>query len=313
MTSKSSVKTMSLKNAMLVSVSLTTFGNHRKDKAAAGTVAKAHQLDSDEVVRVYYSLFGETEDYSNVRAASLAIRNYVESVTSPWVYRGIRIIATDLLPDFKAQIQRLELNLASKLEKMLKNYDSLLAEAQSRLKDLYNADKYPSPDVLKNAFSVRLHYMPMPVASTITLTGMSEEEIEQFRLQFKRDSAEAYNRAHKATWEQASQHIERLYKALESNHRAVRRDTITGMESKLVELARVSIVEDACFDSLVETLKSTLKHADPAELKKDDAARGALMKDLKNMLEFIQEACAISEQDVVDLTDAHFAEPSKAA
>jgi hypothetical protein len=292
---------LTLRNAILVAYNLATFGNHRKTATAASTVEEVYNTN-EGAVRVYYSLFGETREYQAVRKALNLLRRHIDSNTSAWLHRGVRVIATDVLQDFRETLQRLELNLATEVEKMVQNLDALKAEAKERLGDLYNEEKYPSVDRVRAAFKLQMHYMPMPVASATTLMGLSDEEIEEFKVAFKRDSAEAYNSAHRETWLSAKRHIERMITNLQANKRALAQKTLDNLCQKLTDISRVSIVADPEFDVVITCINEVLSKVDPADIKKDDTARAALIARLNSVVEVIEESRLISEKDIVDLT-----------
>ena len=295
---------LTLRNAIMVTYNLAAFGNHRKTTQAASTVADVYNTNED-AVRVYYSLFGDTKEFKDVRGALNALRRFIDAYTSPWLHRGVRVLSVEVLAEFRKNLQRLELDLATAVQKMINNFEGLRQEAQERLGDLYDESKYPDKEKLQNAFKLSMHYLPMPVASATTLMGLSDEQVEEFKVSFKRDSAEAYNNAHRETWMSAKNQIEKLINTLTDNKRAMRRDVLDKLCDRLSEISRLSLVNDPEFDVLVTCIQEVLSKVDPAGIKKDDAERHALLGRLKSLVELIDESRIISEKDIIDLSSTN--------
>ena len=183
-------------SAMLVNLTITEWTGKKKDAKASREITSRHGAAAyaAKVDKELLPNFKELKDLHNFVAAA---RKRHMQLTMPWGERGQRLLATAMLPEYKAWAEpttrtfyELRDAVASKYEWEVKK----VGAANSELGTLYNPNDYDSKGAIEGKFSITFDYNPIPAASDFRV-DVGKEALEE--LQASCDAA--YERVVEAT------------------------------------------------------------------------------------------------------------------
>ena len=152
-------------SAMLVNLTITEWTGKKKDAKASREITSRHGAAAyaAKVDKELLPNFKELKDLHNFVAAA---RKRHMQLTMPWGERGQRLLATAMLPEYKAWAEpttrtfyELRDAVASKYEWEVKK----VGAANSELGTLYNPNDYDSKGAIEGKFSITFDYNPKQV------------------------------------------------------------------------------------------------------------------------------------------------------
>lgn len=291
-------------NTVLLTLNISSFDPNCFDTDASKDVANQKGIESQEMCRVYKSLFPRNDEFKKIRATLSAIRQYHYLATHAWHIEGQRIIAVDRLSEYREHIATLTTALNEHVEAVAQKWNQLIEAARPRLGELFRLEDYPTADGFRDSFKVQYRVHPMPVANEMTLIGLSDNEIAQLHNQCQQDSASAYRKAHQAMWGDATDKLKNFIKLLADNKRAVSERSVQTVVSAMEDSVRYALVKDEQFQLALDSVSAAFITFDGQRLKVDDDARHKLLTELRSILSFLEDARDQALQDHFELSRA---------
>lgn len=224
--------------AMLVALTVESYGARREDKKISEDVARQHNAQGD--VGKYNKQLVDKKFLEPITKAVTALRQYHYTHTLPWLDNGLRIIPVGMYDTYKREIAQLVDAYETATRDFCARWDSeIIPDARKRLNGMFNLSDYPAD--VRARFQVRSRFLPIP-------------DVADFRVSIADSERQALAQQIEATMSDASQAAMRdLYERVSESvsHMA---DKLAGYRVVIGEDGK-SKTENAFRDSLVENLR----------------------------------------------------------
>ena len=152
------------KSAMLVSVSIVNGGllGERRDAVASSLVQNTYGVADRRTKASKYLIDRKHKAVKRVVAASQQVREVAYRYTMPWGDDKTRLLSIKLLDQFRFDLTKAIEELAEARENYILDFPALVSASERDLGELFDRSQYPSPDRVRDLFSTKVNYWPMP-------------------------------------------------------------------------------------------------------------------------------------------------------
>lgn len=149
--------------AVFLSLKVSILGNSRK------VSAQAVDVDADkEMLRVSKQLL-DSPEYEAIKSLAGVVRKTVKQLSLPadWLRSGMSLVPLPLVEKLDEKLAEYRTQLAGLVAKFCEMYEFRKADAEQRLKDLYNPEDYPAIDKVRGSFQIEHQYLSMNVPDSL--------------------------------------------------------------------------------------------------------------------------------------------------
>ena len=148
-------------SAMLVELQISTWTARKKDKRASTKVTDNNNAERGTAT-VNKKLLGKCNELDAIQkfAANARVTHY--GMTMPWSDLGQRLLTTEMYFDYHKVMTELQQEYEGLCNYFISNYSFEIAQAHSRLGNLFNHNDYPSPESIIDKFRFKIAYLPLP-------------------------------------------------------------------------------------------------------------------------------------------------------
>ena len=152
------------KSAMLVSVSIVNGGllGERRDNQASLLVENTYNIANRRTKASKYLIDRKHKSVRQVVAASQRVREIVYKYTFPWGDDKSRLLPVKLADNFRAKVETAIEELKETRENYIQHYPALVSASERDLGKLFDRSQYPPIDQIRNLFTTKLTYWPIP-------------------------------------------------------------------------------------------------------------------------------------------------------
>jgi hypothetical protein len=150
-------------SSMLVELGIGVWTGRRMDKRASEEVVAANHADKG-VARVTKSLLGACDELDALVKFSANVRNIHYNSTLPWSDMGPRLLPTPRYFAYHKNMSALQTEFFRMVDAFIDAYDLEVAAAQAKLGNLFDVREYPNASELRQKFSFKFNYIPLPDA-----------------------------------------------------------------------------------------------------------------------------------------------------
>lgn len=258
-------------SAVLVELNISVWPASKIDRettdqvnANAGAVRGATQTKKN--------LFAGTSLRKDIEKLAARARLYHNQHTLPWADKGERLLPTKLFMDYKTAMNSYELEFDNLCTRFFSEYPRLVAEAQTNLGTLYNADDYPTLEDAKLKFGFRRTVKPVPEAGDFRLDVPAEDKRELVQL-FEQQQQEKLAEAVREPWERLYAELSAISKKLtdaEGDDKKRYHDTLVSNPLELCELlTKLNITNDPKLEEARKQLELTMLGVTMEGIKED--------------------------------------------
>lgn len=282
--------------AMLIKVSCGSWGSRRQSSELAAELAAAHGAQRDMVSASRDLVVKGT--LRSITSLSREINVWIYRNSLPWTDDGQRLLPSVNYEQTMSQLKKLIHDREDRVNELANRWPAVKAEAKHRLGDLYNDDDYPTPEVLRAAFEVKVSILPVPSSDDFRVNVGSEAERARLA-QMVDDEVQAkmadiirspYKRINKVV----SKLVERLnvYEPANDDEKAkgVFRDTLVENIRDLLEtLPSLNITDDPEMAQVTQDIRDQLCVADAGLLRESPELRQAVKEKAEEILDKARE------------------------
>jgi hypothetical protein len=260
-----SIKSELLKNSVAFSMSFRRWGNLRranKDEIQTGA--------DKAMMRVSKKLVSSAE-YDSIVKLQNRSRRWVEDNSVPsFFHRGVYLIATNSVERVERYLEKARTAMDGMVDEFITTYREQIVDARELLGPQFNQNDYPSPDYLKNRFSIDWKYMAFDVPD-----NLSEEMFRAEKKKAERVWAEATDSIKNCLRESFLTLINRATDKLVvqpgEKPKVFRDSLMNNIQEFFDTFSNRNIVNDTELGELVTKARSIL--VDPKLLRKDVSVR----------------------------------------
>jgi hypothetical protein len=223
-------------SSMLVELGIGVWTGRKQDKRASEEVVAANNADKG-VARVTKSLLGNCDELDALVKFAANVRNIHYNSTLPWSDMGPRLLPTPRYFAYHKNMSALQAEFARMVDAFIAAYDLEVAAAQAKLGDLFDVSEYPNAADLRQKFSFKFNYIPLPDAGDWRL-DIGNEALASLQEQYQAHYAGQLDTAMRDIWQ-------RLYKTL---------STLSAQLSDKTEDGKTPRIFASVFDRMQEVL-----------------------------------------------------------
>jgi hypothetical protein len=278
------------KKAMLVQLSVGCWQARKHDRKASAKTEQAHDSKIG-TVRVTKALIRK-EAINKVASQYRAVKQYFNDHTRPWA-KGIGLLKNTAYDEFVKQMAVLKQNAEMAVEDFIPLYPDLYEEARQDLGKMFNPEDYPIPEQIRNKFSIRIKFMPVPEAGDFRVEGLSEVDIAELRKSIEADTKDSLAEVLKETYREFGVYIGRMVERLDDRKKTGKKtkggskwfhDSLVDNIKDLVDrLPNLNITDDPELTKIGQEIKEKLTEFDADDLRVDKKLRSKVKADAEAM------------------------------
>lgn len=236
--------------ASLVDLSISVWTGRKKDKQASAEVTHNKRADAG-TANVNKMLLGNCPELDAITKYVGNLRNHTHYwLTMPWSDTGTRLLPTALMFQYHNAMTQAQQEFNTMVDEFLNNYDNEVINAQLRLGDLFNADEYPTREVLARKFAFRINYMPLPDTGDWRV-DISNEQSEVLRNSYASFYERQLNGAMADIWSRLHDKLGVLVRQLDYSPSTDKNGNPTSKPNRVYESVFDSVIDlidlmDAC-------------------------------------------------------------------
>jgi len=211
-------------SSMLVELGIGVWTGRKQDKRASEEVVAANHADKG-VARVTKSLLGNCDELDALVKFAANVRNIHYNSTLPWSDMGPRLLPTPRYFTYHKNMSALQAEFFRMVDVFVAAYDLEVAAAQAKLGDLFDVREYPNASELRQKFSFRFNYIPLPDAGDWRL-DIANEALASLQAQYQSHYQTQLNSAMNDIWK-------RLYETLSTLSRQLSDKTEDGKTPRI--------------------------------------------------------------------------------
>jgi hypothetical protein len=192
-------------SSMLVELGIGVWTGRKQDKGASKEVTQIKQAE-DGTAKVIKSLLWNCEELDALVKFAANVRNIHYNSTLPWSDMGPRLLPTPRYFAYHKNMSGLQAEFYRMVDVFISAYDLEVAAAQAKLGDLFDVSEYPNAADLRQKFSFKFNYIPLPDAGDWRL-DIGNEALASLQEQYQAHYAGQLDSAMRDIWT-------RLYKTL---------------------------------------------------------------------------------------------------
>lgn len=271
---------MMMRTSVLV-LTISGIGNRRKvntstiNITAKNTRQKTQQEIDDQWLGVTKKLF-DSEELDEITSIGNEARQWVESRALPsHIKKGVYLLPNEFTPEVNVRLKEFDARRKPKVEQLIRRLSEYKTEAKARLKDLYDADQYPTPDQLRAAFSLTWRFLYVDSAKNIEVVSKEVYQEERKKAEIAwAETRETITQLLRTQLSEMVNHlVDRLKPDKDGKPKSFKESTIDKMQEFLATFDARNIVNDQQMKTLVDRAKGLIKTADTDTIRSDKTVR----------------------------------------
>jgi hypothetical protein len=250
---------LNVTGAVLVSLTISEFGNNKRDETATQDVVERNQLADATVARVWKTLLPKGSAIDQVRTAISALRSFHYKNTHSYVHDGPRILTTKNFAEYQKGLRQLEDEFQKAVLNLVADFEALKASAQHKLGNLFKDSDYPTSEELQNAYRVSVIYSPLPATDNLLDLGLEPADMAKMRAQLEQELQATFQSANRRMWAELHDRLATVVSQMSNEKSSVHPKTLEGITSLVEMLPRMNLTNDEALDAMSQRLTSMLQ------------------------------------------------------
>jgi hypothetical protein len=275
---------MMTRKGFMVSVSLGAWSGRKVDRsvtqdvtdrwgAKSGTGAYTKVLLPGDVLDEIYGLDGQ-------------IRNWVYSVTVPWMDGGLRMLPASFYMNFAQKMSEFRMQREALVDRLVAVYEELKSKAREDLGGMYCENDYPSTGAIRGRFYMNVVVMPLPEHDQYGRYEITDEEKRLLEREYRERMRRSVDEALRDLLSRLKGALERFHERMEDPDKIFKNSLVENLRVLVREtIPRLNMFEDRALETLRREVEERLGALDPDALRKDTALRKNAANAARQILE----------------------------
>ena len=276
--------------AMLVEFNASVWTARKLDKSTTDEVVASKNAGAKDAARVNKHLLAGRTELDVIQQAVSRARQFVYDNTAPWSDSGLRLLPTVNFMKFTERMNDFEHEFTALVKSFVAIYPTLITAQAMALGDMFKRDAYPTANEIMTKFSFRVNYMPVPTSGDFRVDVGNAAQAE-LKAKLDKLTQERIDNAMSDVRERLSAHLKRMSDRLTTDYvqgeAKPRRfhDTLVEGALELCDLTKaLNIVNDPALETARRDLEQVLVGVTPTELRKNEAVRQDVKKNVDAIL-----------------------------
>jgi hypothetical protein len=277
--------------AMLAEFNASVWTARKLDKSATEEVVTSKNAAAKDAARVNKHLLAGRNELEVIQQMVGRARQYVYDNTLPWSDSGLRLLPVLNFENFAAKMNAFEEEFELLVHDFVAIYPTLITAQAMALGGMFRRDDYPTQNEIMTKFAFRVNYMPVPTAGDFRV-DVGNAAMQDIQSKLQRLADERVEAAMADVRKRLGEHLKRMSDRLTTDYVAgeakTRRfhDSLVDGALELCDLTRaLNVVGDQQLESVRSSLEQLLCGVTPAELRKNEAVRQDVKKNVDAILD----------------------------
>ncbi len=266
--------------AMIVELNISHWAGRKKDDNITREIETLH--NSEDAGNFTKKLM-VSKEHADIESLIGKARSYYRYKTLPWG-ESTRIIPNDQIFEFASKIGAMAIQHTNLVESFVKKYAILVEEQKNRLNGMFNPTDYPHPDIIRNKFSFRTTFSPLPEVDDFRC-DLSDMMVENLKNQLIKETERRVKEANDDLLRRTSEVVNRMIETLAEPGKNFRDSLVGNIEEISKTLVKYNFNEDQHVTDVSKMLKSLC--VDPDMLRNNDSFRQEILKKAKDVAKSI--------------------------
>lgn len=278
MLNREGTKVMTLaKSAMLVSVTIINGGllGERRDRQASELVENTYNISHRRAKASKFLIDRKHKAVRQVVSASQRVREVVYRYSMPWGDEKLRLLPVKTSEEFRSKLKVAFDELNEAREEYIQAYPALVSASERDLGELFDASQYPTSDKVRDLFTAKVSYWPIPDSGHF-MADVSKEAAKEAKESIE---AEIEERLIEATYDMVKRAKEVVSAFLD------KLETTPLMISDISPNIQQAHIQGTIRDSLVDNIKDTANLIERMNLTGNVQIK-KVVKDLERLCEY---------------------------
>ncbi len=287
---KISMKNIQTK-AVLVNLNISTWLAAKTDKKVTLEVLASNSASSDAGnFRKYVLPDGA---YRPIQALAQNIRRWHYSMTLPWMEDGTRILPAALQMEYADKLREFKAEFDSLVATQFSDtaYAGYVAEAQTKLGNLFNPGDYPAPDKARAKFGVRVTFLPLPEVGDFRL-DLNADQLAEMKASLEAQLGDVESRTKREIYSRLGEKVAHLSAKLTEFDKADADGVTRRLHGTLIENIRevcrlipgLNITGDPEVEKIKNEALARLARWEIETIRDDEAVRKEVIHDADAIL-----------------------------
>lgn len=280
-------------SAMLVELNVSMWVGRKTDKGASAQVLYDNNA-SKGMASVSKRLL-DCKQLDTLKTHVGAMRLAHRAATLPWSESGLRLVTNAQYMEYHKEITGMINEFYKLTESLLDAYQWEVADAQTKLGDLFDISEYPTTNDLRRKFRVSLSYMPLPTCGDFRLdVGNDARDVlaEQYQKHYTTQLTRAMGDLWQRLLEPLQNMSERLSYGKHDRPSGFRDTLVSNVEDIAALLKTCNITGDPAMEQIRIDIVQTLRGVTPDGLRKDSYLRSRTQSQIDHILTRAHQAAA---------------------
>ena len=274
-------------SSVQVEMNICVWTANKVDRVATDNVTNDNHAIRN-AAQVRKNLMAGTVARKNIADHSAATRVWHNKNTLPWADRGARLLPTSLFMDYKSEANIRRDTFNTMVSDFLNNYPSLRSIAQNYLGDLYDADDYPSAEEIRDKFSFRMVFSPVPSSGDFRL-DVPAQELDEMKMQYDNSFKDRMADAMREPWDRLHKVLTTMSDRLtepdnEEEKKRYFTSLVTNAQDLCGMLTHLNVTNDPILEDARRQLETTMAGADIKTIKENCGTRGEMKRNVDAIL-----------------------------
>lgn len=277
--------------AMLVEFNASVWTARKLDKTTTNEVVASKNAGAKDAARVNKHLLAGRTELDIIQQAVGRARQFVYDNTAPWSDSGLRLLPTVNFMKFTERMNDFEEEMEALVKAFVVIYPTLITAQALALGDMFKRDDYPTANEMMTKFSFRVNYMPVPSSGDFRVDVGNQAQAE-LKARLESLTQERIDSAMADVRERLSTHLKRMSDRLTTDYvggEAKQRrfhDTLVDGALELCDLTKsLNVTNDVVLETARSQLEQLLVGVTPADLRKNEAIRQDVKKNVDDILD----------------------------
>lgn len=271
--------------SMLADLTIHRWTATKHDPSVSAEVERTHSAKN---AGRYNKLLIDRAHLADIDALGNQLRAFHYKHTLPWSDKGARILPSKLFMTYQDGFNDLRDKRNAAVDKFIELYPSLVADARTRLKTMFDPFDYPDVSQLRQSFGVDLEIMPVPSAEDFRVGVLNDQMQSAIRRDILQKLEQRVKQANRDCWARVNEVVGRIAEQCSKPKGRIYDSLMDNARDLALVIDGLNITDDPNITAIGDDLRALI--VDPEDLRKSATTRAAIARLANDILQRVPRA-----------------------
>lgn len=272
------------RKAILVKLKVRQYDGFKKDTRVADDVDEKYHTSGG--AGNYNKRLFDKATLKPIQRIANKLRSHHNKLTIPYTYEGVGILTKDIYFEYTAMVRNHKDLFGQEVDNFITQYPVYVANRQSQLGDLFNADDYPTQDNMRKRFGISTSFAPVPSENHFD-NDFTDDANQEIRDAFMADFKDTTHEAIDALYGRVRTVLQHMHDKLLDPETIFRNSTVDNMLGMMELLPKLNIFDDERLTAVHERMTEQLGTLSSEDLRIDMGLRRQTVSDTFDLLNLL--------------------------